>query len=1035
MSGADQPQDRHLPSVAELEETFRPIAEKVLRQAIDGWSTAFRETIRPVQSSSKALASKLEAEEMAEATLPALWSTLEGTFEEYLAWAQGLDIEASDWFAAPALGAWEAEFRRILEDLPATVKIAIADPFWETGPEDTVSVQAWKWAKRRQRAVKRTLRGIRNRGRKIVRKPPLALSPEVRALNLRALLETELALPMGRFLLGEWQRSLQQAARELFRLHDGMEAVENESLFPGEKGASAVRPDPASASLRQGKVIEKAKDLIAGTERTEALRVASIERFSQSWGAIAESLRKKWEAAGTFALPNRKFGPARIVKARKRLEADLERARQAWQQHFCGEIQEWQKDLELCRLQLLTTRLYSQTTEAFSGRVEKDIVPPLEDTLALIRAHGERIQASRVSSKAELKKLIVTDNRSLSDKLRRERLPLVLDALVGAELDALLRSIPARIRAALEAVPERFAIFQERDLDDLEPGSKVDEVPVAAIVLDEIFPRLAKDIESLGAEAERASDGLFREAAEIDQIIDYNSESALALLEEKKGDDAVEESHRIAGEGLDRAHAQAAGLVDKVRALSALASESLAASSEGFIDRLQDLENSEKVMQMKLRFARAQAKRKVRGYGLRAWAGLKAGFAGAFALTMKVFGRARAAYGRLRKLSGLVPQEVGLEDKLAAFLHHTQGRIASLPYVYQRLFRIEPLTDKRFYIGREAEKGQLKEALQGWQAGQYAATALVGEKGSGKTTILNFAAAEYFAGLPQRKLDLVNTTVRTKDELFKVLKGAFDRPHTESLDALEKDLASGEDKLVFVLENAQNLFLRTVDGFEAIERFLLFLSRTNASVLWIVTCTLYSWNYLDKVFRVSKYFKRVVTLGSLTREETADLILKRHRISGYPFQFEVPELPSQPRKLKKIAKPAEQQAFLQSWFFEQLNRLAAGNVAVAMWFWLGAIKSIVQGHFVVTPVIDLDYSFLRKMEADELFTLAALLQHETLTAEEHALIFRQALDDSLLLFNRLLNKRYLTFAEGRYAIHPLLYRPSVAALKVKNIVH
>jgi hypothetical protein len=163
--------------------------------------------------------------------------------------------------------------------------------------------------------------------------------------------------------------------------------------------------------------------------------------------------------------------------------------------------------------------------------------------------------------------------------------------------------------------------------------------------------------------------------------------------------------------------------------------------------------------------------------------------------------------------------------------------------------------------------------------------------------------------------------------------------------------------------------------------------------------------------------------------------MKRHRISGYPLHFEIPEPQAQPRKFRKIAKPAEQQAFLQDWFFEQLNRLAAGNVAVAMWFWLSAIKNIVQEDFTVMPFIDLDFSFFHQMGHDERFTLAALLQHETLTAEEHALIFHQGIDESLLLLNRLWNKKYLTFSEGRFAIHPLLYRPSVAMLKERNIIH
>jgi hypothetical protein len=1020
---------------AEIENQFTSLVDTVLGRVLDVWLASYHKTIASFQQSSEALAGRLGETGGEELSLSKIWSHLEDTFDEYLAWTCQLDVEDSDWFSRLFLDIWESEFRKILEALPASLEIPIEDSFWEAGQEDSPRVRTWKWAKRRQRGFRRTVVRVRNAGRKIVRKPPRTPAPASRTVDLRNFLEYELAAPTAHILLGEWQRFLQQAAVEFFYFHGLTEAIENDSLFPNEPDSSRIRLDSASAASRREKVQRQLNDLVARFSRIEEFRGASFERLGEGRPAIVEAFRKKWDSAGTFALPNRRFGRPRIERSRRRLKTDFEKAKQAWQRHYGGEKEEWQKDIELCRLQLQVTRICAETVEAVSGRIEQIIIPTLDNTLARIKIHTEKITEFKTPSKSELKNVLTTENKSLSKDLRLNLLPVIVDALANVEFDALLQNFPRQIKEALNAFPERNEIFQERDLKSLVPASKINDVPVRALVLDEIFPRLVKDNDALLAEVKRISDELFRDVSQIDQIVDYNSESALALLEEKKGTEAIEEAHRMAGEGLDRAGNQAAGLIAKTRSVASLVSENLAESSERFINSLQDLENSEKIIQMKLRYARAQAKKRIQRIGVRTWEKIKASLSTALAFTRATLRRTRAAYYRLRKLSGLIPGELGLEDKLALFLHRTQGRIASLPYVYQRLFRIEPLTDKRFYIGRDADRAALKESFMTWQAGQYAATALVGEKGSGKTTLLNFATAEFFKGLPLRKIDLVNTTIQTVDELFELLKKLVDRPDAGTLDALERELAASEEKSICILENSQNMFLRTVGGFEAIERFLLFMSRTNTSVLWIVTCTLYSWNFLDRVFQVSQYFKRVIKLGSLTREKTTDLIMKRHRISGYLLHFEIPEPQAQPRKFRKIAKPAEQQAFLQDWFFEQLNRLAAGNVAVAMWFWLSAIKSIVQKDLTVTPVIDFDYSFLHQMGRDEMFTLAALLQHETLTAEEHAIIFHQGIDESLLLLNRLLNKKYLTVSEGRFAIHALLYRPSVAALKIKNIIH
>jgi len=122
-------------------------------------------------------------------------------------------------------------------------------------------------------------------------------------------------------------------------------------------------------------------------------------------------------------------------------------------------------------------------------------------------------------------------------------------------------------------------------------------------------------------------------------------------------------------------------------------------------------------------------------------------------------------------------------------------------------------------------------------------------------------------------------------------------------------------------------------------------------------------------------------------------------------------------------------------YFEKLNKLSAGNITVAMSFWLSAIRDIDQNKMTLSPSIHLDYSFLHQLLADELFTLATLLQHETLNAEEHATIFHQSLQQSLLILNRMKIKKIIIDVVDRFQIHHLLYRSVVAVLKPKNIIH
>ena len=74
------------------------------------------------------------------------------------------------------------------------------------------------------------------------------------------------------------------------------------------------------------------------------------------------------------------------------------------------------------------------------------------------------------------------------------------------------------------------------------------------------------------------------------------------------------------------------------------------------------------------------------------------------------------------------------------------------------------------------------------------------------------------------------------------------------------------------------------------------------------------------------------------------------------------------------------------------------------------------------------------MASEDLFTFAAFLQHETLTPEQHALIFNQDIQKSLLIFNRMKNKGMLSEVKGGYQVHYLLYRTVVRALKINNLL-
>ena len=62
-------------------------------------------------------------------------------------------------------------------------------------------------------------------------------------------------------------------------------------------------------------------------------------------------------------------------------------------------------------------------------------------------------------------------------------------------------------------------------------------------------------------------------------------------------------------------------------------------------------------------------------------------------------------------MAGLRLQPQTTQEELFKYLKETRQKIDQLPYIYQRLFEIGPLTDERLFAGREEELALLKGTL------------------------------------------------------------------------------------------------------------------------------------------------------------------------------------------------------------------------------------------------------------------------------------------------------------------------------------
>ncbi|MBC8232820.1 ATP-binding protein, partial [bacterium] len=70
-----------------------------------------------------------------------------------------------------------------------------------------------------------------------------------------------------------------------------------------------------------------------------------------------------------------------------------------------------------------------------------------------------------------------------------------------------------------------------------------------------------------------------------------------------------------------------------------------------------------------------------------------------------------------------------------------------LPAIYSTLFSLKPLVKEEFLVGRQEEYNTLERALLQWNAGKPCSVLHVGEKGTGKTSLINCFQKRFFSDL------------------------------------------------------------------------------------------------------------------------------------------------------------------------------------------------------------------------------------------------------------------------------------------------
>jgi hypothetical protein len=303
-----------------------------------------------------------------------------------------------------------------------------------------------------------------------------------------------------------------------------------------------------------------------------------------------------------------------------------------------------------------------------------------------------------------------------------------------------------------------------------------------------------------------------------------------------------------------------------------------------------------------------------------------------------------------------------------------------------------PAGDARF-VGRTGELETLGGIVERWRSGHAIMAAVTGPQGCGITSLLNQVPGLLAADTVYHS-ERLGERLRDSSAVLALVTQLFDLQTAPDSSAALIDQLNAAVPRVVILDNAHFLAFRVMGARDAARRLGAVMVATQPRHLWIMGCRRQAWLRMAYLHQVERFFTHVLELDYFSAEQLGELIAARQ--SAPAADAPPPDLP-------------------------RLHQLCRGKPDLGF-LYLHCGTSTEAGSY--RP---LDVSILKRLEMDELFTLAELAVHGSLHSGEHSQIFRLSPQNSQLQLNQLCNQGLVerlgpdgASPEARYRITPIL---------------
>jgi len=732
----------------------------------------------------------------------------------------------------------------------------------------------------------------------------------------------------------------------------------------------------------------------------------------------------------TIELSANFFNQQNITNYQKKVLEKREKDTILWQNTFSVFESDWELDIEIFMIIFHVMFKYEELENSIEKRANL-----IEKELTTIKNYISNVKKliDDSDTKAAVKTTIINELKNLSKNFNK-LIAETTTRITNQEIPLQINDFEENALNVLETLSTKRAISSDNDYTTKTVASAINYISPYELVTYQSWPSLALKIKQAKLDLNLKVTKFVEDINALSQVSEFNLESALSLFDSESKENTSKENtpKKVALEGLERSEEKIEDLKNTLANLNTANGELLLPNIAKFNKSILELTDTENITEIRLTIAKAKSIEKSKLLKEKVINNVKNFIPVAILFVKTNYKKLVASIKSKLLRSGLYKAPADVTSDLSEFLKQAKKALDELPYVYQRLFRSETLQNEALFIGRTNALNTLEVAYSAFQKNQYAATIIIGERGSGKTSLIhNF--------INKNKKLSKTTFLSSKEniselyELIAFLNMSFDK----ELSTIEEWIAyfnSGKKRTI-VLEDIQYFYFRKVGGFKVLHQLSNLISSTKNSVFWIVTSAKYAFQYLDKSIQISELFAFNIQMLEMDKETMKEALIKRHKISGYNLHFEQPPVAYLSSKFLKSSTQVQQE-ILREEFFSDINKIAQSNFRIAFMYWIRSTVKVSGSTIYMRSLKTIDTSFLNQLPPIKLLFLNSILLQERLSLQDIVELSSLNEQQTKNIVHALFENGLLTMDNEKfYTINIFLYRQITTLLKSKNVIH